>query len=73
MNRSNFAGFLVNDSPTNVTFVTIRFHPFRRVLPVFTTLKASASLTALTVGIGTWYLPWKTISFSGKNFLFAAL
>lgn len=61
-NRSNFTGFLVNVSPTYVTFVTIRFQPFLRVLPVFKTLKASASLTALTAGRGTWYLPYKTLS-----------
>lgn len=59
MKRSNLAGFRVNDSPTKVTFVTILFQPFLRVLPVLTTLNASASLTALTLGNGTWYLPWK--------------
>ena len=30
------------------------------VLPVLTTLKTSASLCALTLGIGTSHLPWKT-------------
>jgi hypothetical protein len=39
----------------------MRFHPFRRVFPVLTTLKASASLTARTFGIGTWYLAFKMI------------
>ena len=39
MKRSNFAGFRVKDSPTNVTFVTMRFHALRRDLPVLTTLK----------------------------------
>ena len=28
MKRSNLGGFLVNPSPTYVTFVTIRFHAF---------------------------------------------
>ncbi|GMT00964.1 hypothetical protein PENTCL1PPCAC_23138, partial [Pristionchus entomophagus] len=56
MNRSNLAGFLVNDSPTYVTLVTILFQPFLLVFPVLTTCRASASETAFTLGMGTWYL-----------------
>lgn len=57
MKRSNLTGLRVKFSPTNVTFVTMRFQPFRRDLPVCTTLNASASDTARTLGIGTSYLP----------------
>ena len=47
MNLSNFGGFLVKLSPTNVTFVTILFQPFLFVLPDFRTLNTSDSDWAL--------------------------
>merc|ERR1712121_565467 len=57
INLSNLAGFRVNPSPTNVAFVTMRFHAFLFGLPDLTTLKTSASDTPLTFGIGTFHLP----------------
>ena len=55
INLSIFTGFLVKPSPTNVAFVTIRFHDFFLLFPVFTTLNASSSAIPLTFGKGTAY------------------
>ncbi|KAH1022554.1 hypothetical protein HUJ04_011938 [Dendroctonus ponderosae] len=57
MNRSNFGGFLVKPSPTNVTLVTIRFQAFLLVFPDRTTRITSESAWARTFGIGTSHLP----------------
>jgi len=56
MNRSILTGFLVNASPTNVAFVTIRFHDLLLLFPVFTTLNISSSAIPRTFGSGTAYL-----------------
>lgn len=55
INRSIFTGFLVNPSPTNVAFVTIRFHDLLLLFPVFNTLNISSSAIPLTFGSGTAY------------------
>lgn len=54
-NFSIFTGFRVNPSPTNVAFVTIRFHDLLLFFPVFITLNISSSAIPLTFGNGTAY------------------
>jgi len=56
INRSTLTGFLVKLSPTNVAFVTIRFHDLCLLFPVFSTLNISSSAIPLTFGSGTAYL-----------------
>ena len=51
INLSNFGGFLVKLSPTNVTLVTILFHPFLLLFPDFSTLKTSVSDWALKTNL----------------------
>jgi len=63
MNRSYLGGFLVKPSPTNVTFVIIRFHILLFLLPVRMTLNISASVIGFTLGIGTAYLPAFSLRF----------
>mmetsp|Transcript_13476 Transcript_13476/g.43015 ORF Transcript_13476/g.43015 Transcript_13476/m.43015 type:complete len:256 (+) Transcript_13476:113-880(+) len=57
MKRSYLGGLRVNESPTNVTLVTMRFQAFCFFLPVRITLNISASDTAPTLGMGTSHLP----------------
>lgn len=64
MNRSIFTGFLVKPSPTNVAFVTIRFHAFFLLFPVLMTLNISSSAIPLTLGSGTAYLAALSFRFS---------
>jgi hypothetical protein len=52
-NLSILTGFLVNPSPTNVAFVTIRFHDLLLLFPVFITLNISSSAIPRTLGNGT--------------------
>jgi hypothetical protein len=52
-NLSNFGGFLVKLSPTNVAFVTILFQLLLLLLPVFNTLNISSSAIPLPFGNGT--------------------
>lgn len=54
-NLSIFTGFRVKPSPTNVAFVTIRFHDLDLLFPVRITLKISSSAIPLTFGKGTAY------------------
>lgn len=56
INLSIFTGFLVKLSPTNVAFVTIRFHDLLLFFPDFMTLNISSSAIPLTFGKGTSYL-----------------
>ena len=64
MNLSILTGFRVKPSPTNVAFVTIRFHAFFLLLPVRMTLNISSSAMPLTFGRGTAYLAALSFRFS---------
>lgn len=64
MNLSIFTGFRVNPSPTNVAFVTIRFHAFFLLFPVLMTLNISSSAIPLTFGNGTAYFAALSFRFS---------
>lgn len=63
MNRSYFGGLRTKLSPTNVTFVTIRFHCFFFRFPVLTTRNISSSEMGLTRGRGTFHFPAFSLRF----------
>jgi len=53
INRSSLTGLRVKPSPTNVAFVTMRFHALLLLLPVLMTLNISSSAMPRTLGSGT--------------------
>ena len=65
-NLSIFTGFRVNPSPTNVAFVTIRFHALLLFFPVRITLNISSSAIPRTFGNGTEYFAALSLRFCFK-------
>ena len=57
INLSYFGGFLVKPSPTKQILLIFRFHCFLFLFPDLITWNISASVIALTFGIGTAHLP----------------